>query len=238
MTKYYILLDINFFLLYCYLLEVFLTNKMIVLIHLIMKTYLLDIIYKIQNFSDKLDNLALLTNQHWVSIDEQNSQKTIYIFRPNNQLLISINGVVKKEKWDYLGNKTILLDTKEGCYMLKQGFFDENILALKVDSTNKYVIFVNENKFDGELNTIQNVHSFLNNKYLSILPNSVSKCFYKSFYTNKGLIKIGLLYENAAPCIGNLVSNDDMPVPDGKYRLGFMNYIIIKGGIITDLSVL
>jgi hypothetical protein len=35
-----------------------------------MKTFISDIFPKIQRHSDKLDNLTLLTNQHWVSIDD------------------------------------------------------------------------------------------------------------------------------------------------------------------------
>ncbi|MEY3343932.1 MAG: hypothetical protein RL090_1616, partial [Bacteroidota bacterium] len=54
-----------------------------------MKTFLADIFPKIQRFSDKLDNLTMLTNQHWVSIDDILSTKTVYIFRTNNELLIS-----------------------------------------------------------------------------------------------------------------------------------------------------
>lgn len=63
-----------------------------------MKTFLSDIFPKLQRFSEKLDNITLLTNQHWVSIDEIHSAKTVYIFRPNNELLISTNGKVEKEK--------------------------------------------------------------------------------------------------------------------------------------------
>jgi hypothetical protein len=63
-----------------------------------MKTYFADIIPKIQRFSEKLDNLALLTNQHWVLIEGIEQNKTVYIFRNNNELLISINGKVEKGK--------------------------------------------------------------------------------------------------------------------------------------------
>jgi hypothetical protein len=39
-----------------------------------MKTYLANIIPKIKGVSQKLDNLTMLTNHHWVIIDElQNS---------------------------------------------------------------------------------------------------------------------------------------------------------------------
>ena len=56
-----------------------------------MKTFLADIIPKLQRFSQKLDNLTLLTNQHWVVIDEITTSKNVYIFRSDNTLLISQN---------------------------------------------------------------------------------------------------------------------------------------------------
>ena len=64
-----------------------------------MKTFFIDIIPKIQNFSQKLDQLTLLTNQHWVMVDELIENKHVYIFRGNNELLISTNGKVEKGKW-------------------------------------------------------------------------------------------------------------------------------------------
>lgn len=55
-----------------------------------MKTYLLDIIPKIQRFSQKLDDLTVLLNKHWIIFDENSIDKTVFIFREKeNQLLIS-----------------------------------------------------------------------------------------------------------------------------------------------------
>ncbi len=101
-----------------------------------MKTYLAVIIPKIQRFSQRLDDLTKLTNQHWVSIGDIELHKRVFVFRPNNQLLISNNGIVEKGSWEYLGNQSLLLDTKTESYLLKLGFIDENITALKLDSTN------------------------------------------------------------------------------------------------------
>ncbi len=131
-----------------------------------MKTYISDIIPRIQNFSQKLDNLALLTNQHWVVIDDIDNTKNVYIFRQNNELLISQNGKVEKAKWEYLGNNSLLIDRKDESYLFKHGFFDENILALKIDSKDEYAFLVNENKFDKELNSSSNVIEFLSRKYI------------------------------------------------------------------------
>ena len=41
-----------------------------------MKTFIADIIPRIQKFSQKLDNTTLLTNQHWVVVDEITNSKT------------------------------------------------------------------------------------------------------------------------------------------------------------------
>lgn len=136
-----------------------------------MKTYFSDIIPRIQKFSQKLNNLTLLTNQHWVVIEGINQSKTVYIFRQNNELLISKNGIVEKARWEYLGQNSLLIDRKEDSYLFKHGFFDENILALKIDSKNEYAFLVNESKFEEELNSLESIVEFLNQKYIEFGTN-------------------------------------------------------------------
>lgn len=134
-----------------------------------MKTYFADIIPKIKRFSEKLDNITLLTNQHWVVIDELQNSKYVYIFRDNSQLLISQNGKIEKCKWEYLGNNSLLIERKNDSFLFRHGFFDSNILALKVDGSEEYVFLVNENKYGGDLNQIDKVLYFLEKKYLNII---------------------------------------------------------------------
>jgi hypothetical protein len=165
-----------------------------------MKTFLSDIFPKLQKYSEKLDNLTLLTNQHWVSIDEILANKTVYIFRSNNELLVSTNGKVEKAKWEYLGNKSLLIDKMNDSYLFKHGFFDENILALKVDSTEEYAVFVNENKYDGELNSIVRVFDFLRNKYLdpsikSVVENTTGQAINVTEKQTKYLLNIKRIKE-------------------------------------------
>jgi hypothetical protein len=216
-----------------------------------MKTFLSDIFPRIQRYSEKLDNLTLLTNQHWVSIDDIISNKTVYIFRSNNELLVSTNGRVEKAEWEYLGNKSLLIEKKTGSYLFKHGFFDENILALKADSSEEYAVFVNENKYDGELNSIDRVFDFLRRTYLdsSIISNIESKTGQiitsahpklkttDEFETDKGKIIVELNFEGANPAMYNKVYQNHTPAKDGKYKLGFMNYLVIKDGIIFDFTV-
>lgn len=132
-----------------------------------MKTYFSDIIPKIRRFSQELDNLTLLTNQHWVVIDDIDKRKNVYIFRQNNELLISQNGRVEKAKWEYLGHNSLLIERKDESFLFKHGFFDENILALKLDGTEGYAFMVNETRYDKELNSIETIVEFLNEKYIA-----------------------------------------------------------------------
>jgi hypothetical protein len=137
-----------------------------------MKTYLADIIPKINRYSEKLDNLTLITNQHWVVLDELRNSKFVYIFRSNYELLISQNGKVEKGKWEYLGNNSLLIERKDESYLFRHGFFDSNILALKVDGKDEFAFLVNENNYGGDLNSIEKVLDFLERKYLKMIPQN------------------------------------------------------------------
>ena len=132
-----------------------------------MKTYILDIIPRIQKFSQKLDNLTILLNKHWVILDEESSRKSVLIFREkDNQLLISNDGIIEKGNWEYLGNNSLLIDRNDGSYLFKHGFIDDYILALKVDGKEEYALLVNEQWFGKQLKNLAETLSFLNKEYL------------------------------------------------------------------------
>lgn len=131
-----------------------------------MKTYLASIIPKLIQFSKKLDTLTQLSNQRWVSLSDIGEAKKVFIFRQSKQLFISTNGLVEKGSWEYIDENTLLIDYDK-TYLFKHAFLDENIFALKLDSTEKYVFFINENKYNGELNSLQDVIDFLDQNYLS-----------------------------------------------------------------------
>jgi len=207
-----------------------------------MKTYFLDLIPKLQRFSQKLDDLTRLTNQHWVVVDEIANSKNVYIFRTNNDLLISQNGKVEKAKWEYLGNNSLLIDKKEDSYLFKHGFLDDNVLALKVDSKDEYALLINENKYDGELNSINKIAEFLTRKYLDPAINKNMKNIVSSYNitwlnTNKGDIEIRSKL-NSGYTYGDLVFLNEEPAPDGKYVYGWpawLNKIVVKDGKLKDI---
>ncbi|WP_209310006.1 hypothetical protein, partial [Salinimicrobium oceani] len=87
-----------------------------------MKTYFSNLIPRIQRFSKKLDDLSLLTDQHWVVINEIENSKIVYIFKKDNRLLISNNGSIEKGNWEHLGNNSLLIDRASNSHLFKQGF--------------------------------------------------------------------------------------------------------------------
>lgn len=132
-----------------------------------MKTFFLEIIPRIQRFSKSLDNLAILTNKHWVLIDEELNSKVVFIFREKeNQLLISENGKLEKGNWEYLGNNSLMIESKDGSYLFKHGFIDDKILALKVDGKEEYALLINEQVYDYHLNSFASINKFLDTNYL------------------------------------------------------------------------
>ncbi len=130
-----------------------------------MKYYISDIIPKIQRYSRQLDELALIQNHHWIAFDNSNETKTTYIFRDNKDLIVSQSGQVKKSKWDYLGNQTILIENAEESLLFRNSFYDETILVLNLDNTDSYAFFLNETKIGSSIKTIEKLNEYLNKKY-------------------------------------------------------------------------
>ena len=60
-----------------------------------MKYYLLNALARIKQYSQKLDAEAILYNKSWVIFNDT-GDKEVFIFRPKNELLISLNGIVSK----------------------------------------------------------------------------------------------------------------------------------------------
>jgi len=224
-----------------------------------MKTFIADIIPRIQKYSQKLDNLTLLTNQHWVVVDEIANSKTVYIFRPTNELLISKNGKVEKAKWEYLGNNTLLIDLKnDESYLFRHGFFDENILALKIDGKEEYEFLVNETRFDKELNSADRILEFLQQEYIdpSIRAKIIdvptkrldeNPCLIKiseqtkviaTYKTKQGQVDVEIDKNSNYPWDGDKVILNGKFPPDGKYRIGFMWYLIVKNGFVEKVKLL
>lgn len=66
-------------------------------------------------------------------------------------------------------------------------FFDENVLALKIDGKDEYAFLINENRYDTELNSFSRVIEFINKKYLepTVIPTAEADYYIESPYKSQ-----------------------------------------------------
>jgi hypothetical protein len=111
-----------------------------------MRLHLQDLVNRLSQFSEKLDNTTLLIDKPWVLIDaESNYHK--YIFKRNGELIMSRNGQSHIGRWEYVtAGRSLLIHRKEDdIVLLNQSFFDSAVMALKIDgTTNELFILANE----------------------------------------------------------------------------------------------
>lgn len=131
-----------------------------------MKTFISDLIPKIQKYSEKLDDLTLIKNQQWVLINELKDLKTSYIFRDGGILLIAENGIVSKAHWEYLNSDSILIENDSQTFLMQQSFKSDDVLVMNLDGDHSYAFFVNESKYKGAINNINDLVKYLEIKYL------------------------------------------------------------------------
>jgi hypothetical protein len=209
-----------------------------------MKTFLLDIIPKLQQYSQKLDDLTLLTNQHWVVFDEIMHAKYIYIFKSDSELLIANNGRVEKAKWEYLGNNSLLIDRKQESFLFKMVFMDKHVLAMKIDSNDGFALLINENKYNGELNTLESIVDFLTKTYLtSSQSRMLAESKVKQFDTPDINVVIRETFDNqhleivsiGDTTIGAKVYINKQQAPDGVYIYKSLTHkLIVQDGEIIQ----
>lgn len=210
-----------------------------------MKTYLADIIPRIQKYSKRLDDFILLTKQNWVSIGDTDDKKIVYIFDKDGEVDIFENGVgVDNGTWKFKNSDSIKLSLKNSpALLLRLGFIEDNIMALKLDGTESYVFFVNESKYQKELNNIELLIEFLNHNYIVNTSNEINnksakeKVVINEFETDKGTITVEVNFEGAMPALNNRVFQNKNFAPSGKYKIGLLNYIVVKEGEIIDLTM-
>jgi hypothetical protein len=130
-----------------------------------MKYYLSEIIPKIKQFSKRLDENTLLTNNEWVQFNQDNLNRVYYIFKKNGELLVTEKGIGKKIKWENLGNSRLTIEEESIFYHFRIAFYDGLFLIMNLNDTNDYVFFLNEAKIGVDFKTINQINSHLGKKY-------------------------------------------------------------------------
>src|SRR5690625_2626021 len=98
-----------------------------------MKLYLSNLLPRLKQFSQSLDQIELIVDQPWVFIDNNLNQQK-YIFKRNGELIMSYNGSVTVGQWEYISSaRSLLIDRKTDKILLNQNFINNAVMILKRD---------------------------------------------------------------------------------------------------------
>ena len=109
-----------------------------------MRDYLTSLLPRLQQFSKSLNDTAIFADVPWVFIDGDGERVT-YIFRRNNELLVSQHGEVTTGRWEYLAAmQSLLIEHASRKRLYNQGFVDNVVMALCKDGTNELFLLANQ----------------------------------------------------------------------------------------------
>lgn len=206
-----------------------------------MKNFLSDLIPRIQRYSRKLDELSLLQNQQWVSVNQQSEKAKTFIFRSSGELLVVNSGIVQRGTWEYLSTGCLLVSFSSTTLMLNHAFFDKNVLILNINSFENYSVFVNQSKEAATINSVDAVERYLSRTYLNPELEHVRNLNTCMLQTEDGKIMHVKTRLDGGFAPGDYVFVDGLLANDGTYilststRLRFWSkFITIQNGrIIT-----
>ncbi len=184
----------------------------------------------LNGFSQTIKKKGILVDQPWALIDEENCIQKL-IFRKNNSLILSKNGVVTEGSWEYFPqSRALLIDRGTDKLLLNECYIDTNVLILKKDGTdNDFFAFANENFLPD-----YNIPQYLNSvqcKELKIKEIKLINGNILQIHEAKELI----YYEGLkASVIDNKFNN--ITLEDGKYLTDNKEtFFVIKGGTIIKV---
>ena len=103
---------------------------------------------QVKNFAHTDLSFNYLTNKNWNLLNGSESNETIYIFRNNNQLLISVDGKIEKMEYEIIPeNTSILFVSSEGSTIFNVKFLNNDLLVLCKYSSNYLEYFANSDSF-------------------------------------------------------------------------------------------
>lgn len=206
-----------------------------------MLDYITSLLPRLQQFSKGLNDTAIFADVPWVFIDGDGDRVT-YIFRRNNELLVSKQGEVTTGHWEYLAAmQSLLIEHGNRKRMYNQGFVDNVVMALRKDGTEELFLLANQQALP-DLDAVK----YLERKVQGQLGEA-TKTLTGQLQTNQmtvelknparlALVEMGP--ERAPFKVGNKILDltTRMPLPDGKYHAAANYEMEVKDGIIVKVN--
>ena len=140
-----------------------------------MTDILYNIVPKLQPFDFSLHYDNQFINQKWVLINGIEDAKSMYVFKPNNELVISENNEVTTTRWSFINSNFLSISTEDGIVLIKAYYKDKDTLVLNQKASEEYAFFVNTSDYSQTINSKADVQNFLKEKYLKKASEIISK---------------------------------------------------------------
>ncbi len=108
-------------------------------------------------------NLSMIVDQTWILVNAfDDNEMSRFIFRDvQNELLISKNGRVKREKWEYIpGSNAMLIGTNGEESLFYLSYIKPTLMILTTDHETIPLIYLNESHYRNKYAKINNKHLY------------------------------------------------------------------------------
>lgn len=207
-----------------------------------MQSYLQSILPRLQQYSKQLNDEANFVEIPWAYMDES-GVKVTYLFRRNNELLVTRQGEVATGKWEYLpAMQSLLIEYGGKRRMYNQGFLDKAVLLLRKEGTQALLALANTGLLPGldiadYLRTKQNTESKSKKEKLT---SSKELPYYPITLTNGKVIHVwktgdssGNVFEKGAKVT---YANTNKPLHSGFFRIDGGGKLWIQDGSIAGIQ--
>ncbi|BAO77665.1 hypothetical protein [Winogradskyella sp. PG-2] len=138
-----------------------------------MTDYLRNTIPNLKPFDFERHHDTLFINQQWVLVNGISKKKSIYTFKEDNILEITRKDNVIKTSWNLSIQNIFSIETEDGLITVKAYFKDDDILVLNHQDKQEFALYINTTNYDDELNSVEDIQSFLKDKYKKKVSNII-----------------------------------------------------------------
>lgn len=170
-----------------------------------MQQSLHDIIPNLKPFNYEQHLEVLFINRAWVLINGIAKTKSVYIFKPNNTLIITKNDITIQSTWYFVNGNNLIIQTEDGNTEVQAFYKDDDILILNHPTTFDFAFFVNQNKNEQPINSLEDLQHYLKNKYTEKASQLIKEhqFFYISYAKEYGPFSVKELAEKVKNNIVN-----------------------------------
>lgn len=162
-----------------------------------MREFLYNIVPKLEPFDYSLHHDDQFINQQWVLINGIEDAQSMYVFKPNNELIISENDKVTTTRWSFINSNFIAITTADGIVLIKAFYKDKDMLVLNQKASEDYSFFINSTNAIDTIDSKEDIQDLLKERYRNRASKIISehKFYYIQHFKEHGPFTVKELSE-------------------------------------------